>query len=295
MTVDDSTISGNGDAGILADGDITMSESVVAGNGVDTECDQDGIRTESGTASVTGSTITGNGDNGIYAGTANVTNSTITAHDEEGGAGIRASVDVFATHATITGNSVNIDNLQLQTIHLFGTVLVDAGFANCLGGVADEGYNFVDDQTCGTIPASLVDPKLGALANNGGPTWTRLPAADSPLLDAIPSGDCEIATEQRGLFARPQGAGCDIGSVEVEVEPVATPSPTPTPIPSPAPIPSATPIPSGSAVPTLPPTSAAVSNESAPATTLSIALVVALLAASVVVVSLEGRRIGRRR
>jgi hypothetical protein len=59
---------------------------------------------------------------------------------------------------------------------------------------------------------------LGPLADNGGPTQTRLPQQGSPLLDAIPAAECapEIATDQRGV-ARPQGGFCDIGAVEVEV------------------------------------------------------------------------------
>ncbi len=54
------------------------------------------------------------------------------------------------------------------------------------------------------------DPLLAALADNGGPTWTMLPAAGSPALDAATcsAGD----TDQRGV-ARPTGA-CAIGAVE---------------------------------------------------------------------------------
>ena len=65
------------------------------------------------------------------------------------------------------------------------------------------------------------DPVLGALANNGGPTQTLLPLTGSPLLDAIPPASCGAAVDQRGI-TRPQGTGCDIGAVEVEV---VTPAP----------------------------------------------------------------------
>jgi hypothetical protein len=62
---------------------------------------------------------------------------------------------------------------------------------------------------------SGVDPKLGALANNGGPTLTHLPLTGSPLIDA---GDPAItgapATDQRG-FARIYQV-IDIGAVETQ-------------------------------------------------------------------------------
>lgn len=64
-----------------------------------------------------------------------------------------------------------------------------------------------------------VDPRLGPLADNGGPTPTRLLLAGSPALNAANpaapgSGGvaCE-ATDQRGLV-RPIGPRCDIGAVE---------------------------------------------------------------------------------
>jgi hypothetical protein len=68
-----------------------------------------------------------------------------------------------------------------------------------------------------------VDPQLAALANNGGPTQTHLPAVTSPALDkGIANG---LATDQRGLartgdlgaFANAAGGdGTDIGAVEIQ-------------------------------------------------------------------------------
>jgi len=57
------------------------------------------------------------------------------------------------------------------------------------------------------------DPKLGALAYNGGFTPTFLPGAGSAAIDTGKDAGCP-ATDQRGI-ARPQGAHCDIGAVEV--------------------------------------------------------------------------------
>src|SRR5690606_18945172 len=65
---------------------------------------------------------------------------------------------------------------------------------------------------------SGVDPALAALADNGGPTPTRLPHPGSPAIDRIPPGtpllcDGTDPVDQRGVH-RPQGDGCDVGAVE---------------------------------------------------------------------------------
>jgi hypothetical protein len=77
-----------------------------------------------------------------------------------------------------------------------------------------------------TATGSIIgsDPQLGALANNGGPTRTMLPAATSPAIDA--GGNIfHLATDQRGdprtVDLGPPDAtdGTDIGAVERAVPP----------------------------------------------------------------------------
>lgn len=119
-------------------------------------------------------------------------------------------------------------------IELFGTVLADpVGGGNCsdLEVFTSLGYNYSTDASCPFAAVGDVvggaDPGLGALADNGGPTLTRLPARTSPLVDAIPVDRCQAATaagvttDQRGV-ARPQIGGCDIGAVEVALVPTFT-------------------------------------------------------------------------
>lgn len=55
----------------------------------------------------------------------------------------------------------------------------------------------------------LVDPKLGLLADNGGPTKTMLPMAGSPAI-GIGTG-CPMI-DQRGNM---RGVACTLGAVEV--------------------------------------------------------------------------------
>lgn len=57
------------------------------------------------------------------------------------------------------------------------------------------------------------DPRLGALADNGGFTQTLLPGSGSAAIDAGKTIS-DLATDQRGVH-RPQGAAYDIGAVEV--------------------------------------------------------------------------------
>src|SRR5207248_6301617 len=79
---------------------------------------------------------------------------------------------------------------------LRNTVFVSNGLrGDIIGAVTSRGYNFISDGTNAVIQgdstgnrvgtsAMLLDPMLGPLQDNGGPTPTRLPLPGSPLLDA---------------------------------------------------------------------------------------------------------------
>ncbi len=75
---------------------------------------------------------------------------------------------------------------------------------------------------CDLSGFSSGDPKLAALADNGGPTQTmRLQPASAAIDQVPPSGaDCPM-TDQRGV-ARPGGTACDIGAYEVAPPRVTT-------------------------------------------------------------------------
>jgi hypothetical protein len=99
------------------------------------------------------------------------------------------------------------------------------------------GHNISSDGSCGlTAPTDLsnVDPMLGPLQDNGGPTQTHALLAGSPAIDRIPSADCtwdhdddpatpEVALnkDQRGGWRPREGDGaapngCDVGAYEVQ-------------------------------------------------------------------------------
>src|SRR5262249_35448785 len=76
--------------------------------------------------------------------------------------------------------------------------------------------NLVEDATCGGTLNS-VDPNLGALADNGGPTQTLALLANSPAIDAGADTICANSPvsglDQRGT-TRPNGGHCDVGAYE---------------------------------------------------------------------------------
>lgn len=96
---------------------------------------------------------------------------------------------------------------------------------DCSGTINSQGYNltFVPDiAKCVYTPTagdqSYVDPLLGPLQFNGGPTPTHALPANCAAVDAADNNTCR-STDQRG-FPRPtNGAGttrCDIGAFELQ-------------------------------------------------------------------------------
>ena len=76
--------------------------------------------------------------------------------------------------------------------------------------ITREGTNLSDDDSCGGPTEILIaDPKLGALADNGGPTMTHALLAGSPAINAGTS--CTVQVDQR-YAAR--DAQCDLGAYE---------------------------------------------------------------------------------
>jgi len=104
------------------------------------------------------------------------------------------------------------------SIQMENVVLSKNQNGNCGGALlVSLGGNVSSDTYCAAFTQSKdkqnVNVKLGPLANNGGPTQTRLLLAGSPAINNafnIPG----ITTDQRGV-ARPQGNKQDSGAVEV--------------------------------------------------------------------------------
>ena len=105
--------------------------------------------------------------------------------------------------------------------------------ANCSigggGAVISKGFNSDSLDQCVPDPIAgdrhSIDPVLGPLQDNGGPTRTMAPLPGSPLIDGGPPtctdvSDEPLATDQRG---DPRGTPCDIGAYEAIAPGNATP------------------------------------------------------------------------
>lgn len=222
--------------GINALGEVVITHSTLDANTAGTS---GGAIAAGGPITVAASTLTDNGalgsDGGAIAafgGEAMLTNVTISGNHADGrGGAVFTDGDLELLHATIVDNAAGAGgNLSLHTdatLVSFGSVvaLPANGGENC--SLADDattisnGYNLTDDASCGFTDGTDIvgaDPELAELADNGGPTETRTPRSGSPLIEAIPAGDChpDVPTDQRDV-QRPRLGGCDIGAVEVDV------------------------------------------------------------------------------
>lgn len=123
--------------------------------------------------------------------------------------------DTLIASSTIVNNSAaagaNLRSLRndpdLGEGRVFGSVIANplGGGSNCgpdpSAASVSQGHDFSDDDSCNLDATgdrqSAGDAELGALADNGGPTPTMLPADTSPLLDAIPDAASRNRHRQR--------------------------------------------------------------------------------------------------
>ncbi len=156
-------------------------------------------------------------------GSLKLTNVTVSSNTAGSGSGIHVAAGPAELRSvTLTGNGTGVDDLftdpAAPAVSVAGSIL-----GSCAGlPPASGGFNLEPGATCGLSAAGDrpgQDPLLAALADNGGPTDTRVPAAGSPAIDAVTP--CLTGADQRGV-ARPQGPACDIGAVEAPPAPIAT-------------------------------------------------------------------------
>ncbi|MEX0682639.1 MAG: choice-of-anchor Q domain-containing protein [Dehalococcoidia bacterium] len=274
MTIQASTIqmnqSGGNGGGIGNSGTGTIVDSRISGN---TSANSGGGIYNNDTLTVQRTLISGNtggsGGGGIST-TGDVELTNVTLSGNEGGGitqFVGAGGQVMLLNVTVAENTHDDQSLPLGIyvidgdVSLRNTTVTGADPARTCGvgltGVlTSQGHNLEDGQTCGLDmdgDQPGVDPMLGPLADNGGPTFTHALIQGSPAIDAGDDAVCPV-DDQRGE-PRPQGDGCDAGAFESPfAAPTASPSATPSSSPTPTSSTSATPTMNTSD--TIPPTTA---------------------------------------
>ena len=257
-TLTDCTISGNsaGSADFGSSGGgvdfahetATLTNCAITGNSaLGPQGSGGGFQNAYGKTTLIGCTISGNfagrlgGGVANYGGTDKLANCTVngnSAVDYGGGVFTATGGSTALANCTVSGNSANNggglynngSSVTLSNTIVAGNTAANSGpdafgtftsQGNNLIGETDGSSGWVSSDLTGTV-ASPLDPLLGPLANNGGPTETMALLPGSPAIDAgnnslIPSG---IITDQRGYLRIYHGT-VDIGAFELQPPPVS--------------------------------------------------------------------------
>ncbi len=212
---------------ILNYGTLTVNEAVFSN---DTSDYGGGAIWNFGTLTVNESTFDNNlaayagGIYNAYAGVVYINNSTLFANrstdNSACGGGIINNGPLTLRNSTLSNNGKTICNFLDGTLNFTNTIVANSIGQDCynIGVIGTNTNNLVEDGSC--FPAISGDPKLGPLADNGGPTQTMSILPDSPAYNAGDDLSC-LATDQRGI-GRPQGAHCDIGAYEMAAPTAST-------------------------------------------------------------------------
>jgi parallel beta-helix repeat protein len=238
------------------DDDVTIVDSTIAGNIASGA--GGGIYlydTDGGTFTVSRTTISGNqasagGAIFLYApdNPVVIENSTISGNEATAGSGGGIYLYSFCgdcggsvtiRHTTIASNSASgggggvYFQGYMYSVTLDHTIVGDNSAPVdpdlCGAGEYDVRFSLVESPGAANINDNggnvfNQDPQLAALANNGGPTETHLPAFSSPAINAgDPAFVSPPSTDQRGAgFPRVLGGRIDIGAVERAVAAAGT-------------------------------------------------------------------------
>jgi hypothetical protein len=121
----------------------------------------------------------------------------------------------YLDHCTIVSNS-GLSEIRIFTtnFHAANSILAD-----CYGTNISGGHNLIANTNGATIQGDetgnlyQLDPLLGPLQNNGGPTPTHALLPGSPAIDHADAGS--VTTDQRGAARPPGPSASDIGAYEV--------------------------------------------------------------------------------
>jgi hypothetical protein len=154
---------------------------------------------------------------------ASIENSTLHGNLAEVGGAIGNSGSLALVNVTIGRNGATDEGGGIfqfgntSQTELTNTIIAENFPQDCEGlAVTSNGYNLASDNSCNLDAVGdliNIDPQLGPLNLNGGPTRTMALMAGSPAIDA--GTDTGLTSDQRGVL-RPQGAEVDVGAYERE-------------------------------------------------------------------------------
>jgi len=220
---------GNG-GGILNRGNLTLMSSTISGN----QAGSAGGIASYGTLSMINCTVSGNEAH------------TIPPHGFQGGyvGGVAIGGSAELISDTISGNECPLADgggisiygsatVTMKNCILAANIAGSSSYLDLHGVVQSQGYNLIGVSTgdngfgstdlTGT-PTAPLNPKLGPLQDNGGPTFTMALLPGSPAIDQGFNGGL-LATDQRGMPRTHDqsgvtnavgGDGTDAGAFEVE-------------------------------------------------------------------------------
>jgi hypothetical protein len=209
LTINNSTIAGNAVEGWSYDG-----TSVALGGGI--------YNSNTGSLTINNSTIYGNIAGSSWC------SYDCTATGVAGG--IANGGPLMITNSTVAGNASAYGGGIVGSLHMRNTILalnyapIDPSYPDLDGRLLSSGYNLIGNPNGGEgydeTDLLNVDPLLGLLQDNGGPTLTCALLPGSPAIDA---GDPDFVGppdfDQRGDgFPRIVNSIVDIGAFEVQTD-----------------------------------------------------------------------------
>ncbi len=233
-----------------AGGDLQVISSTISGNaGLNTG---GGIaNSDSGSVTIIASTISGNASlntgGGIYnhSGAVRLAASTVYSNtagtgggiSDQGGALTLSASTIYSNTARSSGAGLILQNsppVTLTSTILAGNHARVSG-PDCSGAtLISGGYNLLGNNSGCTgltdgqngdqvgTPGSPLDPRLGSLQDNGGPTPTLALLPGSPVIYVVPPSRCAGPTDQRGK-PRPapiaSNGYCSAGAIEYQAQP----------------------------------------------------------------------------
>jgi len=227
--------SGSGGA-VFNSGTLSIKNSTISGN---TASSGGALYNYFGAVTIENSTISGNTANfsggGVIntAGNLTITNSTISGNIANAAGGILNKYYCYfgfgCSDGTLTLNrSLIAGNQAASAPEMQNNSIVTANNFNLFGANRNAGVTGFSPGATDIVPVRgvTVADILGPLENNGGPTQTHALVAGSPAINAGNLGGCVdsagalLTTDQRG-FPRPfNGTICDIGSYELQADPL---------------------------------------------------------------------------